>query len=110
MALEEFQHQAHGTFGIDARAGVIGTIELGHSGAKPREVKTPINPQQHMVVRDPSPHRTGDEQVRLTTFLPPRKRCRPAPERRSESEASGIFSGHPDCFPAALSPPGKAAH
>jgi hypothetical protein len=68
---EPRQHQAHGDFGIDAGATIVGTIKVGHFGAKPSEFEDLIDLHQHMVVGDQPPQRPGDEKLRLPARLRP---------------------------------------
>ncbi len=88
------QHQAHGNFGIDARAAIVGTIEAGPVIAKPPKVENPIYLYQNMVVGDQTTHRSGDEKLQVSAFLPTRHRSLPSTDKQSESEASG-FSNSP---------------
>ena len=82
-------HQAHGNFGIDARAIVVGTIQIGHFGAKPRKLEKLIDPQQNMVVGDQIPQRPGNEKLQLPALRPTQHRSRPLTDR---SEVWGIFN------------------
>jgi hypothetical protein len=61
--------------GIDTGAAIVGTIEVGHFSAKPPKIRNLIDSHQHMVIRDQTPQRPGDEKLQLTTFFPTQHRC-----------------------------------
>ncbi len=86
------QHQAHGNFGINARATIVGTIMAGHFSAKPPKVENRIDPHQHMVVGDQPPQRPGDEKLQLPALLPTQHRSLPSSDKQIESEAWGFFN------------------
>ncbi len=58
---EARQHQAHGDFGIEAGAAIVGATKLGHVSAKPPKVENLIDLHPHMVIGDQTPQRPGDD-------------------------------------------------
>jgi hypothetical protein len=92
------QHQAHGDFGINARAASVGAAEPGNLGRQPTQIKNVINPHQNMVVGDQIPQRPSDEQFQLTAFLPTQHRSLPSNDAQNESEAWDFFNSPPGRF------------
>lgn len=89
---EARQHQAHGDFGIDAGAAIVGTIKVGNLCTKPPKVENLIDLHQYMIIGDQIPQRPGDEKFQLTSFLPPQHRSLSTTDKQSESEVWGFFN------------------
>jgi hypothetical protein len=86
------QHQPHRNLGINPGTAILGAIEVGHFSAEPPKIKNLIYLHQHMVIRDQTPQRPGDEKFQLPAFFPTQHRNPSAAVQQSESETSDFFN------------------
>lgn len=90
---EPRQHHAHGDFGKDARAAIVGAMELGNLSTKPPEGENLIDLHRRMVIWDQFSQRPGDEKLQPTPLLPPQHRSPSTTDGHGDSEAWGLFYG-----------------
>ena len=85
---EARQHQAQRRLRSDARAPVVGAVQLGYHIVQPAQVEDPIDPNQDVVVGDQVTQRTGKERelLRPTPTQRPPPPARPASSRSNHAD------------------------